>query len=333
MISEKILFAVHGLGSLRLEEKIKLIRAFGTEEEFRRLGRFELEWILGRRLRMQRFDPELLLAEAEGLIVKCENQGISYVSYGSGLYPEDLREIYDPPLLLFYRGSLPPSGLKSLAVVGTRKPSLSADRAAFALGLDAAAGRIPLISGMASGIDGAAHSGALAGGGQTWAVLGTGCDRIYPGSHRALARRILETGGGLISEFVPGTGPARYNFPKRNRIISGLSRQVVIVQAPARSGALYTADFALEQGREVSVHEAGLEGLRGKGTALLAEQGAPVIARLKELYPGLVEAEHPLDHPGAVSDGTVDHAALHAALLIRREIEGRICSYKGRVQF
>ena len=333
MISELMLFVFHSFGTLRLEEKIRLFKFFGKEEEFRRLSRFELEWVLGRSLRTRKFDPGAMVAAAEVQLKRCKDQGISYVCYGNPAYPADLKEIYDPPLLLFFRGTLPPAGERTLAVVGTRKPSLAADRAAFALGLDAAVGNIPLISGMAAGIDGASHSGALAAGGKTWAVLGTGCDRIYPGSHRALACRILETGGGLLSEFVPGTGPARYNFPKRNRIISGLSRQIVIVQAPARSGALYTADFALEQGRDVSVHEAGIQGVRGRGTANLAEQGAQVISRLKDLYPGLCNAEHPLDAPVNLSDGTVERAAAEAALLIRRELEGTSWFYKGRVQF
>jgi DNA processing protein len=150
-------------------------------------------------------------------------------------------------------------------------------RAAWRLGRDLAASGVVVVSGLARGIDGQAHRGALEAG-LTVAVFGCGIDQISPSGHLGLARKIAASGGTLVSEYGPGEPAFGYRFVERNRIISGLARSVVVVQAPARSGALLTADFALDQGRDVVVHEAGLEGDRGAGTKALVDQGAPVIA-------------------------------------------------------
>lgn len=328
-----MLFTVNRLGSLSLMEKFKVLNAYGTPEKFGSLSRFELEWVVGRKLRIRNFNPRDLLEQGIYDCQKTDSLNISFCCYSSPDYPGILKNIYDPPFMLFWKGTLPPSEQDGLAVVGTRKPTLNADRGAFCLGLDSAAREIPLLSGLASGIDGSAHKGALEGGGKTWAVLGTGCDRVYPRSHRRLAADILNRGGGLISEFVPGTGPARYNFPKRNRIISGLSRSVVIVQAPSRSGALYTADFALDQGRDVYVHESGLYGRKSGGTAALAEQGAPVIRALRDLYPGSERAVLSMNESYAAASGTTADAARQASRMMREEIKGNLHFYKGRAQY
>lgn len=331
-MKDLIPFALHGLSWASLEEKRKLLEAYPREEDFRRLSRFEAEWFLGRKLRCRSFDTARILDRAKQAVERVHGAGIRYALYGDDSYPGLLKEIYDPPLLLFWKGSLPPQDGPSLAVVGTRKPSLGADRAAFCLGLDAVRGNIPLISGMAAGIDGAAHRGALALNGRTWAVLGTGCDRPYPLSHRRLAAEILAKGGGLISEFLPGTGPARYNFPRRNRIISGLSTQIVVVQAPRRSGALYTADFALDQGRDVCVHESGLGGRLGGGTAALASQGARVISLLKELYAHIPDPYRTMQDSFGLSRGSAEEAGYLTARLLREEMKGQAVFYKGRMQ-
>jgi DNA processing protein len=140
-----------------------------------------------------------------------------------------------------------------------------------------AKGGLPVVSGLALGIDAMAHRGNLEGGAPTVAVLGSGLDMLYPASNRPLARRVLENGGLLLSEYPPGTGPFKWNFPARNRIISALARGVVIVEAPLKSGALITARFAIEQNRDLWVASAGTVSPLGEGTAKLAEEGAPVI--------------------------------------------------------
>ncbi|MBF9016143.1 MULTISPECIES: DNA-processing protein DprA [unclassified Oceanispirochaeta] len=333
MIDRNILFAVNRLASLSLIEKIRLLNSFNTGENFKDLSRFELEWILNRKLRIRKFNIRELLEQGISDLKRTESLGISWCWYGSPSYPSILKNIYDPPFLLFWRGTLPPEAVGALAVVGTRKPALEADRSAFALGLDAARGDIPLISGLAAGIDGSAHKGVVEGGGKTWAVLGTGCDIAYPRQHRKLAAEILNKGGGLISEYIPGTGAARYNFPKRNRIISGLSDSVVIVQAPVRSGALYTADFALDQGRDVYVHESGLYGRKSGGTASLADQGATVIGALKDIYPNLTEAGHSMNESYGLASGSTGDAGRHASTMMSKELKGSLSFYKGRVQY
>lgn len=325
-----VLFALHGLSYLTLEEKLRLLEGFSTEDSFRKLTRFEAEWLLGRRLRCRSFNTCEMLEKAYRDRENTEALGIHFAVYGSSSYPGLLKEIYDPPLVLFWKGTLPPVDVQALAVVGTRKPSLEADRSAFTLGLDAVRGNIPLISGMASGIDGAAHKGALALHGRTWAVLGTGCDKPYPSTHRRMAADIITNGGGLISEFFPGTGPARYNFPKRNRLISGLSSYVVIVQAPKRSGALYTADFGLDQGREVLVHSSGLGGNGCGGTVKLAEQGARVIYTLKDIFPHIPDPFRSMRDTYGLSEGKTDDAAHLTAFMMREEIKGSLVFYKGR---
>ena len=163
-----------------------------------------------------------------------------------------------------------------VAVVGTRGPDERSKRAAYGLGRDLAGAGAVVVSGLAWGIDGQAHRGAVETG-VTVAVLGHGIDGVSPVGHQGLARRILAAGGAMVSEYGPGEPAFGYRFVERNRIISGLARTVVVVQAPVRSGALATADFGLDQGRDVVVHAEGLEGDRGAGTRNLARQGAPII--------------------------------------------------------
>jgi DNA processing protein len=160
------------------------------------------------------------------------------------------------------------------AMVGTRRPRGAALRAAFEIGRDLGRLGVSVVSGLALGIDAASHRGNLEGGAGTYAVLGSGADEIYPASNRPLARRILETGGGILSEYPPGTAPRKWHFPARNRIISALARGTLIVEAPAKSGALITARFALEQGRDLWVAAAGLA---SEGAARLAEDGAGIV--------------------------------------------------------
>ena len=201
-------------------------------------------------------------------------------------YPGDLRSIYDPPLVLFYRGIPPGPDEFLLGVVGTRRPSNAAHEAAYDFGRQCAALGIGVVSGLAYGIDGAVHSGLVSAGGRGICVLGSGVCVIAPQGNRALAGSLVRNGGCIVSEYPPLEGGAQYRYIQRNRIISGLSKGVVIVEAPGGSGALYTLDFALEQGREVALHQVGLApGARGDAMRLLRDSGAPVIASIQELRP------------------------------------------------
>jgi DNA processing protein len=185
-----------------------------------------------------------------------------------------LRELHDPPTVLFYRGTLPDPELPMAAVVGTREPTGIGLAQAFEFGRSFARSGIPVVSGLARGIDALAHRGALDGGGSTIAVLGSGLDEVYPASNRLLARRIVESGGVLMSEYPPGTAPQKWHFPARNRIIAGLARATVVVEAPDSSGALITAQFALDLGRDLWVGTSCVSSPVGGGGRALAEQGA-----------------------------------------------------------
>ncbi|HMI22098.1 MAG TPA: DNA-processing protein DprA [Gaiellaceae bacterium] len=189
--------------------------------------------------------------------------------------PELLQQIHDPPRALFLRGAADPEILArpAVAIVGARACSSYGAQVARMLGRELAAAGLVVVSGLARGIDGEAHRGALDAGGLTIAVLGCGIDRDYPAAHAELARRICEQ-GLVVSEYEPGVEPAPWRFPARNRIIAGLTAVTVIVEARERSGALITADFALEDGREVFAVPGEITGALSRGTNRLLRQGA-----------------------------------------------------------
>ena len=190
-------------------------------------------------------------------------------------YPENLRQVADPPPVLFTRGSLVPNDVHAVALVGTRRASAYGIAVAERLAGDLARAGITIVSGLARGVDTAAHHAAMRAGGRTLAVLGNGLDQVYPAENTGLATAILKTSqGALISEFAPGIPPDAVNFPRRNRIISGLSRLTVIVEAGERSGALITADFALEQGRDVLAVPGSILSATSAGPNELLKQGA-----------------------------------------------------------
>ena len=270
------------LPELSFQEKISLCECFNAEPDLIQRSHADIEEIIQRKLPAF-WDIKAIRQLAEKDAQAAQLRGIGWVPWQNGAYPPLLREIYDPPLLLFFRGKLPDPQKPLAAIVGTRKPSPQAAAQAFDLAKGLGQGGISVVSGLAIGIDAMSHRGSLESGTPGIAVLGSGLDEVYPSSNRTLARRILETGGALLSEYPPGTGPRKWTFPARNRIISGMSRGVVIVEAPQRSGALITARFALEQNRDLWVASAGLtvEGQASRfdrrGTTALAEDGAGVV--------------------------------------------------------
>ncbi len=261
---------------LRNAEKELVGERLSSPDDLSRVSAADLETWLGRSVRARWSWPELK-RRWEGDLRVLEGDKFQWLPRGSSSFPAALAEIADPPWALWVRGGTLALDRAWVAVVGTRLPDEGCKKAAYELGGDLAASGAVVVSGLARGIDGQAHRGA-AEKGLTVAVLGQGVDEVSPRSNEALARRILSGGGSLVSEYAPGEPAFGYRFIERNRIISGLSRTVVVIQAPARSGALATADFALDQGRDVVVHAAGLSGERGAGTRNLARQGAPVIS-------------------------------------------------------
>jgi len=213
-----------------------------------------------------------------GLFAGLEKKGIAAVTRLADGYPARLTAIYDPPPTLYVRGAGNLNGERSISIVGSRRASRDGRRAAAEIAEALAREGVAVVSGMARGIDTAAHQGALNGGGRTIAVLGCGVDVVYPPENAHLAERILETGGSIVSEYVPGTRPLAQHFPARNRIISALSDGLLLVEAARGSGAMRTVDFALEQGREVfAVPGSIYSPLSAEPNRLISEGAAPAL--------------------------------------------------------
>ena len=268
---------------LKGKERIELQKAFDKEGKFSLPSKKDIENILGRNLGDRSWTMSQIRSMAEKDVSTALRLDIKLVSWRDSSYPPLLREIFDPPVLLFYRGVLPNPEKPLVAVVGTRTLSSKAAVSAYNLGRELGEAGIPVVSGLALGVDSMAHRGNIDGCSPTVAVLGSGPDHVYPISNRGLARRILDNGGIILSEYPPETKPFKANFPARNRIISAMARGTVIVEAPEKSGALITARFALEQGRDLWVHSVGLDSERGAGTRCLAEEGALVISSAAEI--------------------------------------------------
>jgi DNA processing protein len=211
-------------------------------------------------------------------LLKLQRAGVHVLTWEDAQYPGALRTINDPPPVLYVRGQLRPEDAWAVAVVGTRTASVYGREAARTLATDLVRAGVTIVSGLARGIDAQAHRAALDAGGRTIAVLGSGVDIIYPWEHRNLAGEIAEH-GALVSEYALGTKPEASNFPPRNRIISGLSRGVIVVEAGDQSGALITADFAAEQGRDVFAVPGSIFQKGSRGTNRLIRDGAqPVLS-------------------------------------------------------
>jgi len=207
---------------------------------------------------------------------------IKLVTFLDKSYPEKLKHIYDPPVALYYRGSFALSEF-SVAVVGSRRTTNYGSITAKKLSYELAVRGVQIVSGMARGIDSMAHEGCLDAGGKTVAVLGCGPDYIYPPENARLYEGILAAGGLILSEYPPGTPPMQYNFPARNRIISGISSGVLVVEAAQRSGSLITAALALEQGREVFAVPGNIDCAYSRGTNSLIREGAKIVLGVEDI--------------------------------------------------
>jgi DNA processing protein len=211
-----------------------------------------------------------------------QRKGIQVLTWDEEGYPRLLREIDQPPPVLYVRGSFQPEDDWSVAVVGTRRVTVYGRQVAEELAAFLAHNGITVVSGLARGVDRLGHEAAIKAGGRTIAVLGSGVDRIYPPEHVKLAEQIMEH-GAVISDYAPGTPPESGNFPPRNRIISGLSRATVVVEASETSGALITSTFAVNQGREVFAVPGSIYGPQSKGPNKLIQDGAHPLLRFEEI--------------------------------------------------
>lgn len=215
-----------------------------------------------------------------------QEKNIRLISFQDKDYPANLLQTIDPPIALFVRGELKEPDKFSIAIVGSRKASIYGKGMAERIAKDLSNRSLSVISGGARGIDAAAHKGALSMGGRTIAVLGCGIDICYPSEHKELFDRIAEN-GAVISEFSPGTPPEGWRFPARNRIISGLSMGVLVIQAPASSGALITARYAQEQGRDIFVLPGNVDDIRNEGCHALIRDGATLVESADQILEDL----------------------------------------------
>ncbi|MDE2821768.1 MAG: DNA-processing protein DprA [Chloroflexota bacterium] len=212
---------------------------------------------------------------------KVRQCGAHIVSFADPAYPRLLREIADRPLVLYVRGKLSEAEAKTIAVVGTRKPSKYGWDAARTVSQSLAQHNVTIVSGLAHGIDSAAHRGALEGG-RTIAVMATGIDRVYPADNAELAEQIASK-GALVTEMPLGTAPLGKNFPQRNRIISGMSLGVLVAEAPEKSGALNTVSHAIDQGRDVFALPHNIFSKTGRGSNALIQDGAKLVMRVSDV--------------------------------------------------
>lgn len=234
------------------------------------------------------------LDEAGKILEQCSKKGLSLLTFRDGAYPARLKNIPDPPMVLYYRGTLPDwDAAPTVAIVGTRSASLYGLGTAKRMGYQVASQGGIVVSGMAQGVDGMAAEGALTAGGVVVGVLGTGADRVYPRQNRALFQEVAER-GCLLSEFPPGSPPERWHFPRRNRVLSGLCHGVLVVEAPVKSGALITARLAADQGRDVFVVPGNVDVESCAGSNALLREGAiavtcgeDVISEYKAQFPHL----------------------------------------------
>ncbi len=253
--------------------------------------------------------PDWQQVEADMAWLEVENRHI--ITFEDARYPALLRQISDPPYLLYVQGNADLLSQWQLAIVGSRNPSASGRQTAYDFARFLAGGGLTVTSGLATGIDGAAHKGALAAGGKTLAVVATGLDRVYPAQHRELAHQIAEN-GAIVSEFPLGTSPRPELFPRRNRIISGLSLGTLIVEAALKSGSLITARMAMEQSREVFAIPGSIHNPLSRGCHQLIREGAKLVETAEDI----------LEELGAMAGVEVSSAEIESAILRPDEKDG-----------
>jgi DNA processing protein len=277
--------------------------------------------------RLREEDPELLdraamlASAARDTRERAARDGISVIAWDDARMPSALAAIGDCPPALWYRGDLSCFDATAVAIVGSRAASPVSLETAARLAADLASRGVVVVSGLARGVDSAAHRGALQAG-RTIAVLGSGVDRVYPSEHAPLAREIAER-GLVVSEYPPGTPPLPFHFPMRNRLISGLSRAVVVIEAHEKSGSLITASCALEQGRDVMAVPGNVLSGRNRGGHALIRDGAKIVECADDILGelGLVPARGGT----AAADATADLTAVSADPVLRRMLPGQPC--------
>jgi len=292
------LYLVPGLGNVACKN---LIGHFGEADEVFRSPISDLTTVEGIREDVARRIAEKVFAiDPEEELKRIENRGARIIPFTDPSYPGLLREIHDPPVILYTLGQSIPRQQDFVAIVGSRNATDYGRGAAHKIAQGLTENGIGISSGLARGIDSSAHWGCIRGGGFTIAVLGTGVDVLYPRSNERLLGRVLET-GAVISEFPMQTAPEPRNFPIRNRIISGISRGVVVVEATRQSGSLITASLALDQGRDVFAIPGSIDSFKSRGPHFLIKQGAKLVENADDIL-GEIGFYSLHEDPGADAD-------------------------------
>ena len=297
-----------GLGPTRSR---KLVEHFGSAEAVFRASLTELEGTGMQAVSAQSIASGKSAELAREEIARAAAAGIAIVSMDDLCYPPRLKEIYDPPLILYVRGAVEILTRPGIAMVGTRHPTPYGSGMAERLACDLAAQGLVIISGMARGVDTASHRGAIVAKGKTIAVFGTGVDVIYPKENSRLSEQIVALGGALISEFALGTFAAPQNFPIRNRILSGMSVGVLVVEAAEYSGTRITARCALEQNRDVFAVPGNVTNKNSWGPNTLIKQGAKLVATWEDVWEDLpAEVRLALTPPASPESSSASSASL-----------------------
>lgn len=272
---------IEGLGPIKIKS---LLEKYKTPERIWNLNKSELMQIKGIG---ENIANNILKREyrenLEQYIKYMERYNIGIITIKDKDYPKDLLHIYDAPAILYYKGDKELLHTNMIAIIGCRDCSEYGKEVSMKFSQELAKNGITIISGMAKGIDSYSHIGSIKAGGKTIAVLGSGIDIIYPKENRLLYDKILFTGGLILSEYVIGTKPNKLNFPARNRIISGLSKGLIVVEAKEKSGTLNTVDFALEQGKEIFVIPGNITSNNSVSTNELIKQGANCVTCVEDI--------------------------------------------------
>lgn len=265
---------IKNLGS---KKKLELLKQYKDPKNIYNIKKEELLKIkgIGEKTAEEIVNKQIKL-EIEKHIKYMKDRNINILNINDKEYPKKLKEIYDPPISLYYKGNIDVINNKSISIIGCREATEYGKKAAKYFSYNLAKKNINIISGLAKGIDSYSHIGAICANGKTIAVVGTGLDTTYPKENEEVEKIIIQTGGTIISEYPLGTKPEKMNFPARNRIVSGLSEGIIVVEAKEKSGTLITVDFALEQGREVFVVPGNINSINSVGTNELIKQGARV---------------------------------------------------------
>ena len=271
----RLLLSVEGIGPIKLRN---LLSAFPDQETILKSTISELIKVegissdLAKRIKKAFKESDVFEDKIRKELNQLEEMGARYITYWDDEYPSILKKIYDPPIILYLLGSFVEDDANAVALVGTRMPTQYGKHVATQLSQDLAKASITVVSGLARGVDTVAHKGALHAGGRTIAVLGSGFDIMYPSENKGLSDEIRER-GVVVSEYPLGTLPDAQNFPKRNRIISGLSKGVVVIESAFTGGAMLTAKLALDQGREVFAVPGNIGVRQSEGTLALIQRG------------------------------------------------------------